>query len=273
MCRMRCIERGNRDGVLDARADVADPELDGRVSGRRADIPADLASVLDRLDAPVCLDDPRVLDLAADRRRQPGAREGTHRGLAVDFSPVSRPAWNGDDVDSASMSGRYSSSASITLIRRSGVPKPAWMCMPPMKNCRTVSWYSAAARRYRSFSVTCCACHRAHGCVDEAMTRAPWLRAASMTALRVSRRLCASSPTDWQTFELVSICERMNSLTTRWGAARSRACSKMSGSGSVMTSRVPGSTIISSSSSPMVISIRVSGRPRTARNRRDGRAI
>ena len=29
-----CIERGNRDGVLDTRADVADSKLDGRVGGR-----------------------------------------------------------------------------------------------------------------------------------------------------------------------------------------------------------------------------------------------
>ena len=137
--------------------------------------------------------------------------------------------------------------------------------MPPTKNWRTASWKAAAALRYLGFSVTRCASHRAHGWVDEAMTRAPWVRAASMTAARVSRRLCVISATDRQTLELVSICVRRSSFTTRCGTARARACSKREGSGSETTSRVAASTIINSSSIPRVISI--AGLPIPSRRR------
>ena len=52
---------------------------------------------------------------------------------------------------------------------------------------------------------------------------ARWLRVASITTLRVSRRVCAYWPTGRHTVELVSICKRRNSLTKRYGATRSRA--------------------------------------------------
>ena len=87
------------------------------------------------------------------------------------------------------------------------------------------------------------------------MTLAPSLRAASITAARVSRRLASSSSTDRQIFELVSICARSSSLTTLCGVAFALARSKIAGAGSAMTSRVAGSMIISSSSIPRVMSI------------------
>ena len=41
----------------------------------------------------------------------------------------------------------------MTLMRRSGVPNPAWMCMPPTKNRRTSCWYAISASSYRRRAV------------------------------------------------------------------------------------------------------------------------
>ena len=68
------------------------------------------------------------------------------RGIApiticrYDLRPVSRPAWKGEEVDTASRAGRYCRRAVITRTRSSGSPNPAWTCMPPTKNCRTLCW-------------------------------------------------------------------------------------------------------------------------------------
>ena len=82
-----CVERGERDRVVDARTDVADPDFDGRVRGRRPDVPPELASILDRPDRPVRLDYPRVLRLASHARWKPRSRERPNRAQPVRLEP------------------------------------------------------------------------------------------------------------------------------------------------------------------------------------------
>ncbi len=91
--------------------------------------------------------------------------------------------------------------------------------------------------------------------MEAAITAAPCRWAASMTIRRVSPSAVRTSATEPHTRVLVSIWERRNSRTTRWGPHSFSQVSKMPWCGSTRRSRDSGSTRKNSSSTPRVIAM------------------
>ena len=71
----RLAVRGDRDGVLDARDRVADPDLDRAEARVQADVPPDVRVVGDAAGPLELADDLRVVGVVAEARRRARARE------------------------------------------------------------------------------------------------------------------------------------------------------------------------------------------------------
>src|SRR6267142_3406089 len=83
LCADRLDQRGDAEGLLDLCGRVADPELDRRVEGVRAQVPPDLLAVVDALRAYEELDVVLELVIRGELRRDAGTWEALPDDLAI----------------------------------------------------------------------------------------------------------------------------------------------------------------------------------------------
>ena len=137
----RCIKCSHAHRVLKSCADIANTHLYRRIGVGGADIPPQLAAVLDVIAAPILCEQPVILRPRAQTVRVCRFEGDLQRLVSrQDLNPVSRPSLNGEDVDRAWSNGRYRRIAVIARMRVCASPNPAWMCMPPIRKRRKLSW-------------------------------------------------------------------------------------------------------------------------------------
>jgi hypothetical protein len=84
----------DRDGVIEARADIADAQLEGRVAGARPDVPPDLGRVVAQAGLREQMQ--HVAPFVGAREVLRAARQIAEDGRPVRLSSVGWPSQNGD---------------------------------------------------------------------------------------------------------------------------------------------------------------------------------